>query len=196
VVQGATTKPVGSRTGDWSLWRNIAAPTPFFEACNIFYRRAALEQTGGFDQDIAYYGEDAALGWAVLEAGWQRGFAASAVAYHDVEERGVRYHVRVGLLERNVARIAKRFPAFRREAFWRPWAFRRENAAFALAFAGLLLTFRWRVAVLLVVPYLRLRVPGPDHPRRVRFLAERVSVDAARFVGWRLGSIRYRIVAL
>jgi GT2 family glycosyltransferase len=196
VLQGHTDKPADAVLGDWTLWRHVSGPTPYFEGLNIFYRRAALEQTRGFDEEIGNYGEDAALGWAVLEAGWQRAYAADAIAFHDVEERGVRYHLRTGLLERNLARIAKRHPQFRREAFWQPWAFRRENAAFTLAVAGLVLATWRRPAVLLVLPYLRLRLPGPDHPRRARFLLERMAVDAAQFAGMRMGSLQYRIAVL
>jgi glycosyltransferase involved in cell wall biosynthesis len=196
VVQGCTRKPELASLGDWTLWRQITGPTPYFEACNIFYRRAALAQTCGFDEGIGNYGEDCAAGWAVLAAGWRRGFAPLAVAYHDVEERGLRYHLRTGLLERHVARLAKRHPEFRREAFWRPWAFRRENAAFTLAVAGLVLSVRHRSALLLVAPYVRLRMPPRGHPRRLRFLAERIAVDGAQFVGMRVGSLRYRLAVL
>jgi GT2 family glycosyltransferase len=174
----------------------VTKATPYFEACNIFYRRAALEDAGGFDEEIGNYGEDAALGWAVLETGWGRGYAEEAVVYHDVEDRGVQYHLRTGLLERNVARIAKRHPGFRREAFWRPWAFRREDAVFTLAVAGLLLA-RWRrSALILVLPYVRLRLPERGHPRRFRLLAEHIAVDGARFAGMRFGSLRYGLVVL
>ena len=196
VVQGCTRKPELARLTDWSLWRQITGPTPFFEACNIFYRRRALAGTDGFDEAIGNYGEDCAAGWAVLDGGWTRGFAAGALAYHDVEERGLRYHLRTGLLECNVARLAKRHPGFRREAFWRPWAFRRENAAFTIALVGLILALRWRAALLLVAPYLRLRMPPAGHPHRARFLGERVAVDAAQFVGMRVGSLRYRLAVL
>jgi GT2 family glycosyltransferase len=196
VVQGSTRKPLGATTGDWTLWREITEPSPYFEGCNIFYRRAALEQTGGFDEDIAYYGEDTSLGWAVLERGWQRGFAEDAVAYHDLEERGLRYHLKVGLLERNAARLAKRYPAFRQAGFWRPWAFRRENAYFALAVVGTVVAVRKPAAIVLALPYLRLRLPGPDHPRRLQFFAERVLVDAARAAGMQVGAVRWRIAAL
>jgi glycosyltransferase involved in cell wall biosynthesis len=196
VVQGCTRKPDGVPLGDWTLWRQVTGPSPFFEACNIFYRRAALEQTGGFDEVIGNYGEDTALGWSVLEAGWKRDFAEGAVVHHDVEDRGVGYHVRTGLLERNVAGIAKRHPDFRHEAFWRPWAFRPENAAFSLAVAGLLLAPWRRSALVLVLPYLRLRIPPRGHPRCARLLLERVAVDAAQFAGMRIGSLRHRIFVL
>jgi GT2 family glycosyltransferase len=196
VVQGCTRKPEGEPTYYWSLWREITGPTPYFEACNIFYRRRALEQTGGFDEDIAYYGEDAALGWAVVDAGWRRGYAPDAVAYHDVEERGLRYHVKTGLLERNIALMAKRHPQFRRDAFWRPWAFRPENAAFTLAVAGVALSWWRRPALVLVVPYLRLRLPPAGHPDRLRLFLQRVVVDGAQFAGMRMGSLRYRLAVL
>lgn len=196
VVQGCTRKPDGASLKDWTLWREVTGPSPFFEACNIFYRCAALEQTGGFDEAIGHYGEDTALGWSVLEAGWSRDYAECAVVRHDVEDRGVRYHIRTGLLERNVANLAKRHPGFRQEAFWRPWAFRPENAAFALATVGLLLAIWRRPALLLVIPYLYLRRPPRGHPRPARLLIERFVVDAARFAGMRIGSLRHRIVVL
>jgi GT2 family glycosyltransferase len=197
VVQGCTRKHDGVPLGDWTLWRQVAGPSPFFEGCNIFYRRAALESAGGFDEQLAVYGEDASLGWTVVDAGWQRGFARDAVVYHDTEERGVRYHVRTGLLERNVARIAKQHPEFRRAAFWRPWAFRRENAAFTVAVAGLLLALTGRRAgLLLALPYVRLRLPPEGHPRPTRLFCERVLVDAAQFTGMRLGSVRHGLAVL
>ena len=196
VLQGCTRKPPDAPLGDWTLWRQILGPTPYFEGCNIFYRRAALEQTGGFDEGIGNYGEDASLGWSVIEAGWVRGFAKDAVVYHDVEERGLRFHLKTGLLERNVARVAKHHPGFRDEAFWRPWAFRRENAAFTLAVAGLLLAVWRRPAALLVIPYLRLRVPPRAHPRWARLFLERALVDSAQFAGMRVGSLRYRLAVL
>jgi glycosyltransferase involved in cell wall biosynthesis len=196
VVQGAVRKPEDAPLGDWTLWRHVSGETPYFEGCNIFYRRAALEQAGGFDEDIGNYGEDAALGWSVVDAGWGRRYEGAAVAYHDVEERGVRYHVKTGLLERHIARIAKAHPDFRREAFWRPWAYRRENAAFTLAVVGLVLARRHRFAPLLVLPYVRLRLPPADHPRRLRFFLETALVDAAQFAGMRVGSVRNRIAVL
>jgi GT2 family glycosyltransferase len=199
VVQGCTRLPAGSSVGDWTLTRQIAGHTPYFEGLNIFYRRAAIEQTDGFDEGIGNYGEDAALGWAVVDAGWRAGYAPDAVVFHDAEERGVRYHMWTGVRERNVALLAKRHPGFRREAFWRPWAFRWENAAFTVAVIGLLAAPWRRLALLLVLPYarfLRIRFPQPDHPHRLRWLAERIAVDASQFVGMRVGNIRYRIAVL
>src|SRR5262249_42091294 len=70
VVQGCVRKRENESLGDWTLWRHVSGPTPFFEGLNIFYRRQALETTGGFDEIIGNYGEDTALGWSVVDAGW------------------------------------------------------------------------------------------------------------------------------
>jgi glycosyltransferase involved in cell wall biosynthesis len=195
VVQGCTRMPAGTKLGDWTLRREVDGPTPFFEGLNIFYRRAAVEQTDGFDEEIGNYGEDCALGWAVLEAGWERGFAPGAVVYHDAEERGVRYHLWTGVRERYIALLAKRHPGFRREAFWRPWALRWENAAFSVAVVGLVLAPWRRATLLLVLPYLRflrIQLPARGHPNRARWLAERIAIDASQFIGMRIGNVRYR----
>ena len=196
VVQGAVDRPPDSTLGAWTVWRHITGPTPYFEACNVFYRRAALERTRGFDEQIGWYGEDSAAGWAVLEAGWRRGFAAAAFVEHDVEERGVRWHVRNGLLERNVVGVAARFPGFRAEAFWRPWAFRRQNAAITAAVAGLALATRWRPAALLALPYLWWRRPPRGVAQPARYFAECVAVDLAQAAGLAAGSVRHGILVL
>jgi glycosyltransferase involved in cell wall biosynthesis len=198
VIQGRTRAPEGIEIGElppWYIWQVIEAETPIFEACNIFYRRSALEVTGGFDEDIGWWGEDTAAGWRVLDAGWERGFSAEAVATHVVEPRGVRWHLRNGLKERNMIRLAAAFPAFRREAFWRSWAFRREDAAFVLAVAGLVGALRFRPAILLALPYLRWRRPSL---RRgfVRLALEIVAVDAARCAGQVSGALSYRILVI
>ena len=49
VLQGRTRAPEGvdvKALPDWSLWRIIEEPTPFFEGCNLFFRRTALGDYG------------------------------------------------------------------------------------------------------------------------------------------------------
>lgn len=196
VVQGRTDPPPGFTTGDWTLWRQVHRSTPWFEACNVFYRRAPLLAAGGFAEELGYYGEDAAAGWRVVDQGWKREYADDAVVRHDVEERGVGWHLRYGVLERNIVWLAARHPELRRTGFWRPWAFRPENAALALAAAGLLAGLRWRPALAAALPYAYLRRPVRGHPRRWRFLAEQVAVDAAQTYGHLQGSVRNRVVVL
>lgn len=199
VLQGATRAPEPFRPGDFAdhfVWRVIDAPTPYFEACNIFYRKAALEEVGGFDEDIGWWGEDVAAGWKVVGAGWGRGFVSGAVATHPVERRGWRWHLDAGLLDTNLVGLAKRYPGFRKEAFWRPWAYRREDAAFAIALAGLIAGCRWRPALLAALPYCWLRRPSVRRLTFFRLCLQVPVIDLARFVGQVRGAVRYRVAVL
>lgn len=199
VMQGKTLppRPITRREQeDHFVWRGIERATPYFEACNIFYRRAALEATGGFDEDIGFWGEDTSAGWKVVEAGWARGFADDAVVVHPVEHRGLRWFIDTGMLDTNIVRLAKMHPGFRREAFWAPWAYRREDAAFVLALAGLAGGWKWRTSLLATVPYLWWRRPSVRRPTFFRLCVEFPLIDAARLLGQVRGMARYRILVL
>ena len=206
VLQGRTTLPPGTPPFadlvPWSIWRVIDDASPFFEACNIFYRRDALVATGGFDEGIGWWGEDTDLGWKVLEAGWRRGFAAAATVVHQVEARSVVWHVRQGLNDRKIVGIAAAHPAFRTEAFWRPWALRDRDAVLALALVAGVAARRRPLAALAVLPYLWVGRPSmkgrPALGRTgwVRHGAELVVVDMARLGGCLIGAVRHRTLVL
>ncbi len=208
VAQGCTRPPDGvdiTKLQGWYVWRVITEATPYFDACNVFYRRAALESTGGFDEQIAWWstrpgagatpvawGEDTAAGWAVVEAGWGRGFVGDAVVVHAVEDRGWVWHVKHGYLDRIIVALGVQHPGFRREAFWRPWSYRREDAAFLAAVAGGAVALRWRPAALAVLPYLWCRRPSVRRPRFLEVCVGNLAVDTARAVGQVHGALRYR----
>jgi GT2 family glycosyltransferase len=199
VVQGRTRAPEGvdvTQLPDWSLWRVIEGSSPFFEGCNLFFRRSALEATGGFDEEIGFHGEDTAAGWRVLDAGWDRAFAANAIVTHEVQPRGWRWHMRNGLAEQNVVFAAAKHPGFRREGFWRPWAFRREDAAFVLALLGVALGMRFRPALVLAVPYMWWRLPPMGHANFLRLCLEIPAVDAARMIGHLRGAVTHRVFVI
>ncbi|MGH9075948.1 MAG: glycosyltransferase family 2 protein [Acidimicrobiales bacterium] len=198
IVQGRTAAPAGTSVWgleDWYLYRVIDRPSPFLEGCNIFYRRPALEAVGGFDEDIGY-GEDTSLGWQVLDQGWERRFAAGAVVRHVVERRGWGWFLRTGLEEGNLVLLAHRHPGFRAEAFWMPWAYRREDAALALGLAGLVAARWWRPAVAAVVPYLWLQRPSLRRRSFARLCLQRPVVDAARLAAKLRASARHRTLVL
>jgi GT2 family glycosyltransferase len=195
VVQGRVRPPDDfnpDAMGHWYHCQIIDGPTPYFEACNIFYRTDALHETGGFDEDIGWWCEDTSAGWKVVDAGWSRGFADGAVVVHEVQPRGWQWSFRNGLLEDNTVRMAARHAGFRREAFWRPWAYRREDAGLVLAVVGLVAGIRMRPALLLALPYLWWRRPRLDQRDPLRLAAQTVAVDAARTTGQLRGAVRYR----
>lgn len=198
IVQGRVEPPPASlgRMSPWSVVHRIDGPDPYFPACNLFLRRTALEETGGFDETIGWWGEDTALGWAVVDAGWGRGFASDALAIHPVEVRSVSWNVRNGWNDRALVGLAKAHPGFRAEAFWRPWALRRREALLALALVSSVAARRWPLTAVGVLPYLRDAQPPVGRRGWIRLGAETVLVDIARLAGGLAGSAKHRTVAL
>jgi len=199
VVQGRTTQPDGVDLDGLpmcTMFRFIDGPGPYFEGCNILYRREAIEAFGGFDEQIAWWGEDTTVGWQVVEAGWKRGWAGDARVVHDIEPRGAKWFVRNGFEEQNLVLLAARHPGYRAEAFWRPWAYRPRDAAFVLAVASAGLGLKWRPALLGVLPYLWLGRPSIRKPQFLRHCVETVAVDAARSAAHLSGAVRYRVAII
>jgi GT2 family glycosyltransferase len=199
VVQGATQLPAGASTHgliDWWVWREVSAPTAYFEGDNLFFRRDVLERTGGFDEDIRHYGEDCAAGWRALEAGYGQGFSADAIVVHPLERRGFAWFVRNGYLEHRIVWCAARHPGFRREAFWRAWAYRKEDPALVAAVVGVALATRFRPALLLALPYVWMQRPSARHLNFFRLCLQIPLVDTARVAGHLRGSLRHRVFVL
>lgn len=185
VVQGRTTRPPGNEDYPYTFLtviREVPKPSPWFEGCNLFFRRAALEYAGGFDERLGVYGEETSLGWSVLEAGWQRGWAENAVVEHELADRSWAWHLRIHFLERHLVSLAARHPDMR-SMFWRPWAVKRENALFGLAVVGLLAGTRRRGALTLSIPYLVWLYPFFDRPRRPLAAVHQISVHAVSLAG-------------
>lgn len=185
LVQGRTVKPAGTEAYEYTPFtvvREVREPSPWFEGCNIFFRRDALEQSGGFDESFGRFpcGEDTNLGWSVIGAGWGRAWADEAVVEHEVGERSWSWHLRFHWLEGNTVRLVARYPDMRR-MFWRPWAIKRENALFAVAVAGIIAGLRYRPALIATVPYVVWL--GPGRKVTATGAALQVSAHAASLAG-------------
>jgi glycosyltransferase involved in cell wall biosynthesis len=197
VVQGCTLKPRGDHAyTNWTVYREIVTPSPWFEGCNLFFRRAALEAGGGFDESIHLGGEDTAAGWSALAAGWRRDFERDAVVRHDLVERGVRWHMKMTWREGETLKIARRYPDLQRLGFWRPWALRPGNVVFAVGVLGTVASPWRRSALLLWLPWFVFRRPPRSAPHWLRFLGERWLVDASAFGGMAAGSVKARRFSL
>lgn len=197
IVQGCTLMPPGPHVmTDWTMFLNITSLSPYFETCNLFVRRAALEQTAGFAEQPHYRGEDTEGGWRVASAGWGVVFDETAVVRHDLEERGPRYHLRMAWREGSLVDIASRHPGLRREGLWRPWAHRRRNVAFLAAVGGVvgLRVSPWSLA--LVAPWVWERRGGFRRRGRTRRFLFWAIHDGAVAAGMIRGSIRNRTVIL
>ena len=82
------------------------------DGCAAMYRRAMLDQIGGFDEDFFAYADDAELGLRARIAGWKCIYMPAAVVrHHRGATLGVRSERRLELIERNrVLLAAKLFP--------------------------------------------------------------------------------------
>ena len=164
VVQGRTLRPAdsdGYTHTPFTVVREVLTPSPWFEACNVFYRRSALESVGGFDEAFGRFpcSEDTYLGWAVMDDGWERAWAENAVVEHEISERPWTWHIRFHWREGELVRLAAEHPRIR-AWFWRPWAIKKENALFAAAAAGAVASLRWRPALAAALPYVWWLAPG------------------------------------
>lgn len=198
LVQGRTVRPAGSEAyayTPFTVVREVLQPSPWFEGCNIFFRREALEQAGGFDESFGTFpcGEDTNLGWTVVGAGWPREWAADAVVEHEVGERPWAWHLRFHWLEGNTVKLAALHPGIR-GMFWRPWAVKRENALFAAAVVGAVAGLRWRPALLATIPYLAWLQPGRRVGRTGAML--QVSAHAASLAGKLLAGLDEKTLLL
>lgn len=198
VLQGATHLPAGPYTiTPDTLFRETLAPSMYFEGCNLTFPRAVLERTGGFDESFHFGGEDTSAGWAAIADGGRWVFEDRAVVEHDVEERPLRWHLRMAWREGVLIDVAKRYPELRRDGFWRPWAHRPWNVAFA---GGAVATVAalWQPLLLVAwAPWLSMRCPSLRHPKHAaRVVARNFLNDAVVEAGMLRASIRNRIFVL
>lgn len=86
----------------------------FPSACAALYRRAMLDQVGGFDGDFFLYCEDTDLGLRAQRAGWRCRYVPSAVVYHDYSVSAGRASVQKAFyVERNrLYTVIKNFPVW------------------------------------------------------------------------------------
>jgi glycosyltransferase involved in cell wall biosynthesis len=130
---------------------------PYYETCNIAYPRELLERLGGFDADAfpGWGGEDTDLAWRALDSGIEAVFVDGARAYHAVNVLGAHGTLRLALGWSDSMRVLARHPSMRRHLH--RWIFlKRSHQDLLLAAAGLILRRRSALALLLVLPYLRL----------------------------------------
>lgn len=211
VVQGAVAPdPAGEPTmGPWDHTKRIRRPTPFFETCNVAYRRPAFDRAGGFDEDDPLlhppsgraFGEDACLAWAVQETGGAAAFAPQALVHH----RCV-----ASTYERWLAdqRELAGFPGLaRRSPLVARWLHRgvflnKRSEEFDLAVLGVVVAAATRrpVVALVALPWLRRRwrdVRGlaPDGSR-LALLGRLAGSDAVALAAMARGSIRHRRLVL
>jgi GT2 family glycosyltransferase len=167
VLQGPT-EPIPNERhslGPLSRTKEVTSLGPYFETCNVAYPRDLLERLDGFDTEAfpGWGGDDTDLAWRAFDAGAEAVFVDAARTYHAVNPLGAAGTLRLALGWSDSMRVLRRHPGMRshlhRRIFWK-----RSHELLLVAATGLLLSRRrFPLALLLVVPYLRLlnqRVEG------------------------------------
>lgn len=184
------------------------AEHPFYQTCNIFYRRKALEQVGGFNPFFRYFkhfknyvlgGEDTDLAWRVKDAGWKSGFADGALVYHEVERLTPFQYLRFDpgrsrLLPYLLARIPKL-----RDYMFKRYFLTLDTALFDLLVVGLVSAATVHPAGLVLgLPFsCRIALAVRQHKKRklLKF-AFYHAYFASVFLNLAYGSIKYRRLLL
>ncbi|MEO7144562.1 MAG: glycosyltransferase [Bryobacteraceae bacterium] len=167
LVQGRTERDPNGRPGIFTHFIIVRSESFHYESCNVFYRREAYEQAGGFRgvdgtpmAPTPTGGEDIDLAWRVKRLNWRSVFAPDALIYHAVlplpkirwlyDKRKTPFP---GLI--------KQFPELRQFMCLR-YFYDRSQALFCLLLVGLALAFVHVAALLLCVPYIAHRAAEPS----------------------------------
>lgn len=213
VVQGQVHADPATRgsMGPWdhTIW--VTRPTPFYQTCNVGYRRAAYERVGGFDEDDPLlhppsgraFGEDACLAWEVQRTGGNAAFVEDSLVYHRCIP---------STYERWLAdqRELAGFPGLaRRSPLVNRWLYQglfldRPSALFDLAVLGLAagLATRHRWAAGASLPWLRTRWrfarrwTGTDRRATLALVARYGYADLVGLAAKLRGSVRHRRIVL
>jgi len=85
-----------------------------FDGVCIAYRAAALDAAGRhFDEQLSRYGDDADLGWRILECGYRHVWLHDPTAYHEVVPRTFWSGIRTSLGVYRFALLVRRHPDLR-----------------------------------------------------------------------------------
>jgi len=130
IVQGKTLPNPDQPQRKLQHTMKILSEDAYYQTCNIFYRKEALDLAGGFAPEFCGLnffgrqtgGEDTDLAWRVKKQEWNSVFADDSVVYHHVFPltslraviRSMRLHV-IG----TIARLVKKHPKLRDDIFYR-----------------------------------------------------------------------------
>ncbi len=205
VVMGRTEATAPRRLLERSL---TAEDNGLYPTCNVFYRRAAFDQAGGFDRGAARrlgfrpgararglgFGEDTVLGWRVRRAG-RAAYAPDAVVRHAVLPPDLRDHfsrtMQAGAFPALVREVPELRATFLRHHYFLGSAVRLP--LYAIPF--LVVARQWRVGVVAVAVWAGLhaiRVARREDPLKRKVLAFPIvlATDALSAVALIVGSAR------
>ena len=161
----------------------VYGPNRWDPSCNLAMPRELIERLDGFDEELAFWGEDTDLGLRAEAIGAQLVFVDEAVVWHAVHVRSLRAALRDATQRHAEAEVLARHPSQRDELYMGAFI-GEEHARITLAAAGLVaaaLTRKPALAALGAYPYFIHKVA--KRPLQAGFLSPiglaRLGVDVA-----------------
>jgi glycosyltransferase involved in cell wall biosynthesis len=204
IVAGRTIPEPGVKRGVFCRFVHVESEGFIYETANVFYRRAAFEEVGGFQNlvdpgiDGRFGGEDLDLAWRVKRKGWVSAFASRAVVHHEVRPVPVRDWL---ICKHNFywPGLVGKFPELRRFFFAR-YFFDRNQAFLLLGLLGTAAGVFTPIAYIMWSPYVLSRasestgtLKGPLRLLRPVVYLPRDLLSMALLLA---GSIRFRTLLI
>lgn len=199
IVQGKTLPDPAVRRGIFVHYLAIEQESFLYETANIFYRREALDQAGGFPSDLTpnaetpMGSEDTEIAWRVLRHGWKSCFCPEALVYHAVFPASIWKWLFIRRLF-IFPRLMKVVPELRRHMVC-SYFLDRGQALFVVFAAGTILGFLHPSALALCLPYAVFRALEPTvalrgilRPLRIFPYLARDAISLLILIG---GSLRF-----
>ena len=126
-VQGATLLPRSDSNSIISKFYRIrisreatkSGPKQSYATCNVFYRKKALLEIGGFDPRFTMAREDMDVAWGLLDKGYKILFSENSMVYHEIRSIPfLKYLKSLKQLE-SLALFVKKHPLYRQKLFLR-----------------------------------------------------------------------------
>jgi GT2 family glycosyltransferase len=131
----------------------VYGPNRWYPTCNLAVPRELIERLGGFDEELAFWGEDTDLGLRAEAAGAKLVYVDEAVVWHCVHVRSLKAALRDATVRNAEAEVLARHPGQRDELYMGVFI-GEEHARVTLAALGLLIARRSPgLAALAAYPY-------------------------------------------
>jgi glycosyltransferase involved in cell wall biosynthesis len=159
----------------------VYGPNRWYPTCNLAMPRSLIERLGGFNEELAFWGEDTDLGLRAEGVGARLVYVDEAVVWHCVHVRSLRAALKDATVRHAEAEVLARHPD-QRDELYMGWFIGEEHARVTLALAGLLLARRSpALAALAAYPYVIHKIA--KRPLQPGFLSPtglaRLAVDVA-----------------
>jgi len=204
LVQGRTQPDPAARRGIFSYYLAVERESFLYETANIFYRREALEESGGFPADLTptaetpLGGEDTHVAWTVIRQGWKTRFCPEALVNHAVFPASPWKWLFIWRLF-GFPRLTRGFPEIRRFMTC-GYFLDRGHALLTLGLFGIVASIAQPWSLILCLPYWWYRASEPTKSMRGVLRPLRVAPyfvrDVFSFLILLAGSLRYRSLLL